>query len=88
VTDDDIEMVLEKHGKNDPATFDAASVAIDAETDRIEGAVLAYTDFDDQVASALDEIENVLIEAKVLTGPKQYDPPTGGEFDGDEEEGE
>jgi hypothetical protein len=75
VTDDDIELVLQRHGKDDPDTFDKASQLLDGEDGRIEKAALAYTDFDDQTSSALDEIENILIENKILTGPKHFSAP-------------
>lgn len=83
VTDDDIELVLEKHGVNDAETFEKAKQAIEVETDRIEGAVLEYTDFDDQVESANDEIENILIEEEVITGEKKFSAP---DADSDEDE--
>lgn len=45
------------------------------DTEAIEDSVLNYTDFDDQCSSALDAIENALIEQGVITGQKKYLAP-------------
>ncbi len=72
VTVEDIGQVLEAHGsERDPdEVLEAFS-----EGDRVERAVLRYTKFDDQVASALDEIEDILIEDGVISGGKVFSPP-------------
>jgi hypothetical protein len=75
VTTDDIELILQQHGKNDPDTFDKVSALVEKENARIEKAVLYYTDFDEQTTSMLDEIENILIENKIITGPKKFSTP-------------
>jgi hypothetical protein len=73
VTDDDIAVVLKRHGVCDPGTADRArELCRDVEADRIEKAVLAYNDFDEQVSSALDEIENILFEEGIVATPKRF----------------
>jgi len=65
-TPEDIKVVLAAHGAANPETMARAVESLSAESDRIEKAALWYLDIDDQTASALDEIENVLIEEGVL----------------------
>lgn len=42
---------------------------------RIEKAVLYYCDFETQCDSFFDELENILMEHGILTGPKRYKAP-------------
>jgi hypothetical protein len=76
ITPNDVAAVLRRHGKvkshDDPLieqVFDGLDV------DRVEKAALYYTDLDDQTASALDEIENILIEEAVIQPPKRFQAP-------------
>ena len=62
VTTDDIEQVLDAHGIKDCSIDEIFEEMVGSDFDRVEKAVLYYTDFDDQVNSALDEIEDILIE--------------------------
>lgn len=69
VTLEDIETVLEAHGMGDKAQmiyddFDGQ--------DRVEKAILYYTDMDDQTAAANSEIEDILMEDGVLSGEKKF----------------
>lgn len=76
VSDEDIAIVLKSHGVDDPQTADrAGDLCQHVEADRIENAALAYNDMDEQASSALDEIENILIEAGIVTTPKQFAAP-------------
>ena len=59
VTVDDVETVLERNGIK--KTEQEISVIHDGlDCDEVEEVVLSYTDFDDQVDAALDEIERQL----------------------------
>ena len=71
VTEEDIAQVLASHAYVDDAN-DILNEVIMPEVDRVIAAALHYTDFNDQVDSALDEIETILIEADVLMAPKLY----------------
>lgn len=71
VTEEDIQTVLDAH--NSDINAEEALGAVDPS--RIEGAILWYTDFDDQVKAALSEIENSLIEDKVVNGVKKWNAP-------------
>ena len=46
--------------------------AAQAEGDRVEAAALWACSMEEQTDSALNEIENVLIEAGLLTAPKHF----------------
>ncbi len=72
VSVEDIEKILEAHGseKNPDDVFENFTQDL-----RVEKAVLWYENFDDQEAAALDEIEDVLIEEKVVDGPKLFPTP-------------
>jgi len=72
VTQDDILTVLNKHNRNTGDTLDVAESIICEEGARIEKAALKYNEMDDQQASALDEIEDILIENDILTPPKLF----------------
>lgn len=73
VSDEDVAIVLKRHGVYDSKTADRArDLCREVEADRIEKAALAYNDFDEQVSSALDEIENILIEEGIVTTPKRF----------------
>lgn len=76
VTDEDIAVVLKRHSVYDSKTADRArDLCQDVEADRIEKAALAYNDFEDQVSSALDEIEDILIEEGIVTTQKRFAAP-------------
>ena len=76
VTTDDVTAVLVAHGLiADQTIMDRCEVLMMEHADRIEKAALWYEDMDDQTASALDEIENVLIENNVVTVPKRFTAP-------------
>jgi len=69
VTIEDVQNVLTEHGMSDDAEalLDLYFGAKPENDARVEKAVLRYSDFDDQVASALDEIEAILLEATVIS---------------------
>lgn len=75
VTVDDVQTVLETHGirKSD----DEAEVILDElDVDAVEHGLLHYTDFDDQVASSLSDIEDQLMEQGVIPkGVKKFENP-------------
>lgn len=73
VTDEDVLIVLARHGQTDKIS--EAVHAVEAEVGRIEDAALAYDLMTDQVAGASNEIEDILLEEGVLTGEKQFFPP-------------
>ncbi len=73
VTADDINLVLQKHDQ--PQALDVAESILVEESDRIEKAALWYDSDEDQAASALDEIETILIENDILKGPKLFAAP-------------
>ena len=76
ITADDVATVLRRHKLvntcDDPLVDE---VFDDLDVDRVERAALWYTDLDDQTASALDEIENILIEEGVIDAPKLFQAP-------------
>jgi hypothetical protein len=53
----------------------ARELCQETHAERIERAALAYHEMDDQASSALDEIENILIEAGIAAMPKRLSPP-------------
>ena len=74
ITADDVATVLKRHESD----VDAEEVFDDLFGDdlaRIEKAFFAYTDFDDQVLSMLSELEDVLIEGRVIIGQKAFEAP-------------
>lgn len=76
VTQDDVAIVLVAHGLTaDQTILDRCEELMMEHADRIEKAALHYNDMDDQTTSALDEIENVLIEEGVITVPKRFAAP-------------
>ncbi len=58
-TPDDVVTVLQRH-KRHVSDEEVNEIAFNLDTARIEKAVLFYTEMDDQVASAYDEIEDQL----------------------------
>ena len=70
-TPDDVQIVLTEHSSDLSAelVFDDYILR---ECDRIESAVLDYTDFYDQTDVALSTIEDILIEEKVLSDFKRF----------------
>jgi len=73
---DDVAAVLKRHGKVNSCDHPLVEELFDAlDLDRVERAALWYTDMDDQTASALDEIENILIEDGVILPPKLFKSP-------------
>jgi hypothetical protein len=76
ITPDDVAAVLLRHGKMNSHDGSLVAEVFDGlDLDRVEKAALCYTDLDDQTASALDEIENILIEEGVLHPPKRFSAP-------------
>ena len=75
VSEDDIRTILRSHGREDDVTVDVSESIIVEEGNRIEKAALRYNDMGDQSSSALDEIENILIENNILSGPKKFSAP-------------
>lgn len=76
-SEDDIAVVLEKHGIKinwhntcDDPVVQLALDQIDA--DIVEDNILKYTNFDNQISESLNTIEDQLIETGFLTGPKQF----------------
>lgn len=72
VTDDDIDNVLRAHGQLNAINSQQASDLVDNESDRVEKAVLYYTEMEEQADAANSEIEDILIENKLLSGPKKF----------------
>lgn len=72
VTVEDIEKVLDAHNSEKDAddVYDTFTQNL-----RVEKAVLWYQNFDDQMEASLDEIEDILIEEKVIEGPKFFRAP-------------
>ena len=77
VTDEDIATVLESHGSSFDADeiYKQSFIGNEPNVARVVKAALAYTEFDDQMASALDEIEDILIEQGVLSSEKLFAAP-------------
>ena len=76
ITPDDVATVLRRHrmvNSHDDPLVDEVFDGLDV--DRVERAALWYADLDDQTASALDEIENVLIEEGMISPPKHFFAP-------------
>jgi hypothetical protein len=76
ITSDDIKQVLEPQGVK--FTDLISDMVDDAE---VEEAVLSYCNFDNQVDASLCNIEDQLIEAGVITGPKMFDGPSDDDTD-------
>jgi hypothetical protein len=76
ITPDDVATVLARHHRitdyEDPFIEECFETL---DPDRVEKAALAYNDFDDQTNSALDEIETILMEENILSGPKLFHAP-------------
>lgn len=77
VTDEDIATVLESHGSSldADAIHQQSFIGNEPNIARVVKAALAYTEFDDQVTSALDEIEDILFEQGVLNSEKVFSAP-------------
>jgi hypothetical protein len=75
VSVDDIGIVLKAHNiEYDMERLDKLMDALDHEA--IESGVLYYTNFDNQCESALDDIENQLMESGVIPqGKKKFHAP-------------
>lgn len=67
VTQEDIETVLQEHGV---AFTEEISEMVD--DDEVEDSILHYVSFNAQCDVALSVIEDQLIEAKVISGPKKF----------------
>ncbi len=72
VTDDDIANVLRQHGQLTDENLQQASDLVDHESDRVEKAALNYLEMEEQTDASYSEIEDILIENKLLSGPKKY----------------
>lgn len=73
-------LVLETHGKVESGLLsdDLVQRAFDicvANEYRIQRAVVHCDDFDHQIDSFIDEVENILYEAGLIGGEKQYRAP-------------
>lgn len=75
VTEDDVQVVLGLHDIQLDATAVFEEQCDDAANERVEQAVLCYTDFDDQTDAAMSELEDILIEAKIIKGKKVFSLP-------------
>lgn len=78
ITNDDVYNVLSAHNMADSVDdkiVESAHDMITDEADRIEQAVLAYTEMEDQTDAALSEIEDILIEQKIIEGDKKFYAP-------------
>lgn len=69
ITADDVALVLNEHGVT--PTQDLVDWVFD-DLKRITAAASTQHDISTQVEAALSEIENVLIENKVITLPKRF----------------
>ena len=72
VTPEDVSTVLAEHD-SDLSSEMVFDEHILCEHDRIETAVLEYTDFYDQTDASLSEIEDILIEEGVLSDSKKFE---------------
>jgi hypothetical protein len=71
VTKEDLAIVLDAHNvKYDDASLSSMFNTLDL--DGIEDAVFIYTDFDNQVDSMLEDIENQLMDLGVITCEKKF----------------
>jgi hypothetical protein len=70
-SDEDIEIVLERHSVVGQQLADRAFRACQANAGQIERAALAYGELDDQTASALDAIERVLVAAGIIKASRK-----------------
>jgi len=75
ISDADVRVVLEKHGKDSDEGYAAAEPLIFDKIGRIFESAICYDDSEDQVIGAHDEIENILIENDILQHPKQFVAP-------------
>ena len=77
VTNEDIEHVLSEHAKTpiEIASLLTHDVIDVMDYDRVEKAILHYTDMDNQIQCSHSEIEDILIENDVLDGPKLFHCP-------------
>jgi hypothetical protein len=74
VTKEDVLIVLGRHGETNKLS--EAMEALEDQDGRVEDAALAYNAMSDQADSALNEIEDILLEEKILIGEKRCSPPT------------
>lgn len=75
VSDDDIRAVLSRHGITDAAIVSRATELIGAADARIEQTALFYCGMDIQARSAMDEIEQVLLEAGLVAHRTDWQLP-------------
>jgi hypothetical protein len=86
VTPEDVANVIAQHGVVECVEIKPAGIPAEAERifddnldssdfDRIKEAVLAYTDFGDQVNAAVSELEDILMECELLSGEKKFEAP-------------
>ena len=62
---EDVEAVLRKN-KVEKTEEEVEEVFDNLDCDRIENAVLSYTDFEEQCSAAYNEIEKILIEDGII----------------------
>ncbi len=70
---EDIKLVLEKHGS--PQALDAAQAILVEEKARISKAAMRYAFTEERADSALNEIEDILIENGILVSSKKFSTP-------------
>lgn len=68
ITLDDVENILKEHGINSQVKIRESFDIVIEDIERIEEAVLSYSDFEEQVLAANSEIEAILAENGILTG--------------------
>lgn len=73
VSGEDVAIVLKRHGVNESQmTRRALDLCRQGHAARIERAALTYDEMDEQASAALCEIEDVLMQAGVLSMPKRF----------------
>lgn len=70
-SDEDIDTVLRAHNIQNPAANSKAASIIQEQADRVEKAALRYNEMDEQTCSALDEIEDILMENGIIPSARK-----------------
>lgn len=81
ITEEDFLTILDAHGKDHLARQCFEEHYDDEMEGRVDNIVQHYVTTDDQVMAAYSEIEDILVERKVVKPPKNFHSP-----DGDDEE--
>jgi len=74
ITAEDVQTVAQNHGV-ELSDEEAQRICVELDHDEIVNSLLTYTDLDDQTESCYDDIENVLLEKKIITGDKIHFSP-------------